>query len=201
MFPQIVLASASPRRSELLNQIGIRHLIKAVDIDETPWPHESPLAYTERVASEKSAACRALLQDDLPVLAADTCVVCDGEILGKPENKQHAIAMLNKLSNRSHQVYSAVSLRGDHHWQAVSVSEVTFRALSHAEVLAYWQTGEPCDKAGAYAIQGLASIFIESITGSFSGVMGLPLFETAQLLAKQGISVIAPKTPLPPNSI
>ena len=191
MTPQIVLASASPRRSELLNQIGIHHLIKAVDIDETPWPHESPLAYVERVATEKSAACRAALQDDLPVLAADTSVVCDGHIMGKPETMEHAIAMLTRLSGRSHQVYSAVSLRGDHHWQAVSVSEVRFRPLSHAEIVAYWHTAEPCDKAGAYAIQGLASIFIESITGSFSGVMGLPLFETAQLLAKQGIKVIA----------
>lgn len=192
MTPQLVLASASPRRSELLNQIGIRHLIKTVDIDESPWPHESPLCYVERVASEKSAACRSLLQNDLPVLAADTCVVCDGIIMGKPENKPHAVAMLSKLSGRVHQVYSAVSLRGEHHWQAVSVNEVKFRTLSHEEIEAYWHTGEPCDKAGAYAIQGLASIFIESITGSFSGVMGLPLYETAQLLAKQGISVIAP---------
>ena len=190
MTAQLVLASASPRRSELLNQIGIRHLIKAVDIDESPWPHESALAYAERIANEKSAACRALLADDLPVLAADTCVVCDGEIMGKPENERHAIAMLSKLSGRSHEVFSAVSLRGHHHWQAISVSKVKFRPLNHDEILGYWQTGEPRDKAGAYAIQGLASIFIEYIEGSFSGVMGLPLFETAQLLAKQGIRVI-----------
>lgn len=191
MNPQLVLASASPRRSELLQQIGIKHVIQAVDIDETPWLHESPLAYVERVANEKSVACRALRSDDLPVLAADTSVVCDGVIMGKPDNKQHAMAMLMRLSGRSHQVYSAVSLRGDGHWQAVSVSEVTFRTLELWEIAAYWETGEPGDKAGAYAIQGLASIFIESITGSFSGVMGLPLFETAQLLAKQGIRVIA----------
>jgi septum formation protein len=201
MTPQLILASASPRRSELLQQIGIRHVIKAVDIDETPWPHESPLAYVERVATEKSAVCRALLQHDLPVLAADTSVVCDGKIMGKPDNLQHAMEMLSRLSGRSHQVYSAVSLRGDHHWQAVSVSEVRFRPLSQAEIIAYWHTGEPQDKAGAYAIQGLASVFIESITGSFSGVMGLPLFETAQLLAKQGISAIAPGIALPPISI
>jgi septum formation protein len=98
--------------------------------------------------------------------------------------------MLTLLSGRSHRVYSAVSLRGDHHWQALSVSEVCFRTLTEDEIAAYWRTGEPCDKAGAYAIQGLASIFVESISGSFSGVMGLPLFETAQLLAKQGIRVI-----------
>lgn len=191
MKPKIVLASASPRRSELLHQIGIPHFINAVDIDETPWPHESPVAYVERMALEKSAACRSLLTEDLPVLAADTCVVCDGHILGKPEHRQHAINMLSLLSGRTHQVYSAVSLRGDQHWQALSVSEVRFRTLTQNEIIAYWQTGEPSDKAGAYAIQGLASIFIESITGSFSGVMGLPLFETAQLLAKTGIKVIA----------
>ncbi len=191
MMPQIVLASASPRRSELLKQIGIHHAIKAVELDETPLPHESPLVYVERVAAEKSALCRSLLEEDLPVLAADTSVVCDGQIMGKPDGLQHAIEMLSRLSGRSHQVYSAVSLRGEHHWEAVSVSEVRFRTLSRDEIIAYWHTGEPRDKAGAYAIQGLASIFIESITGSFSGVMGLPLFETAQLLAKQGIKVIA----------
>ena len=190
MQPQIILASASPRRSELLKQIGISHRIIAVDIDETPFANESPLAYVERVAAEKSAACQALLNDNLPVLSADTSVICDGEIMGKPIDLEHAISMLSRLSGRSHQVYSAVSLRGDNHWQALSISEVKFKPLSNEEIVAYWQTGEPCDKAGAYAIQGLASTFIESITGSFSGVMGLPLYETAQLLAKQGIRVI-----------
>jgi septum formation protein len=190
MQPQIILASASPRRSELLKQIGISHRIMAVDIDETPFANESPLAYVERVAAEKSAACQALLNDNLPVLSADTSVICDGEIMGKPIDLEHAISMLSRLSGRSHQVYSAVSLRGDNHWQALSISQVKFKPLSNEEIVAYWQTGEPCDKAGAYAIQGLASTFIESITGSFSGVMGLPLYETAQLLAKQGIKVI-----------
>jgi septum formation protein len=190
MQPQIILASASPRRSELLKQIGISHRIMAVDIDETPLANESPLAYVERVAAEKSAACQVLLNDNLPVLSADTSVICDGEIMGKPLDLDHAVSMLSRLSGRSHQVYSAVSLRGDAHWQALSISEVKFKPLSTDEIIAYWQTGEPCDKAGAYAIQGLASTFIESITGSFSGVMGLPLYETAQLLAKQGIKVI-----------
>ncbi len=191
MPPRLILASASPRRSELLRQIGISHIIQATDIDETPWLHESPLAYVERLAAEKSAACRAMTNHDLPVLAADTSVVCDGRILGKPGDGEEAAQMLNLLSGHSHQVYSAVSLRGNSHWQAVSVSTVKFRTLSAEEITAYWQTGEPCDKAGAYAIQGLASVFIESITGSFSGVMGLPLYETAQLLAKQGIKIIA----------
>ncbi len=190
MQPQIILASASPRRSELLKQIGISHRIMAVDIDETPLANESPLAYVERVAAEKSAVCQVLLNDNLPVLSADTSVICDGEIMGKPLDLDHAVTMLSRLSGRSHQVYSAVSLRGDQHWQALSISEVKFKTLSTDEIIAYWQTGEPCDKAGAYAIQGLASTFIESITGSFSGVMGLPLYETAQLLAKQGIKVI-----------
>lgn len=190
MQPQIILASASPRRSELLKQIGISHQIMAVDIDETPLANESPLAYVERVAAEKSAACQALLNDNLPVLSADTSVICDDEIMGKPVDLDHALSMLSRLSGRSHQVYSAVSLRGDNHWQALSISEVKFKPLRTEEIIAYWQTGEPCDKAGAYAIQGLASTFIESITGSFSGVMGLPLYETAQLLAKQGIRVI-----------
>jgi len=190
MSPQIILASASPRRSELLKQIGVHHRIMAVDIDETPFPDEAPAAYVERVAAEKSALCLAMAGPDLPVLAADTSVICDGRILGKPDDLQHAIEMLSRLSGRSHQVYSAVSLRGASHWQALSVSEVRFRSLSHQEIVAYWQTGEPQDKAGAYAIQGLGSVFIEAMTGSFSGVMGLPLFETAQLLSRAGIDVI-----------
>lgn len=190
MSPQIILASASPRRSELLKQIGVRHSIMAVDIDETPWPNETPAAYVERVAAEKSALCLAQAGSALPVLAADTSVICDGRILGKPDDLQHAIEMLSHLSGRSHQVYSAVSLRGAEHWQALSISEVRFRQLSHQEIVAYWQTGEPHDKAGAYAIQGLASVFIEAMSGSFSGVMGLPLFETAQLLSRAGIDII-----------
>ncbi|QWF72578.1 septum formation inhibitor Maf [Methylomonas paludis] len=192
MPPQIILASASPRRSELLRQIGIRHLIQAVDLDESPWPGEAALDYVQRVAAEKSAACWHASPQKLPVLGADTSVICDGEILGKPENQAHAQALLSRLSGRSHQVYSAVSVRGDKgHGLALSISQVQFRALSQAEILAYSLSGEPEGKAGAYAIQGLASVFIESLTGSFSGVMGLPLFETAELLAQQGIKVIA----------
>ena len=191
MEPQLILASASPRRRELLAQIGIRHVVKAVDVDETPLPGEQPAAYVERVAAEKSLLCLNDSPLDLPILAADTSVICDGHILGKPEDLQHAIEMLSRLSGRNHQVYSAVSLRvDDTHWQALSISDVRFRQLSHQEIVSYWHTGEPCDKAGAYAIQGLASIFIESITGSFSGVMGLPLFETAQLLSQAGIDII-----------
>lgn len=187
---QIILASGSPRRSELLRQIGIDHIVHSVDIDETPLAHESALNYVERVAAEKSLACQQQFADHLPILSADTSVICDNEIIGKPRDLDHAIAILSKLSGRSHQVYSAVSLRGNEHWQTLSISEVSFRELSVDEIIAYWHTGEPCDKAGAYAIQGLASTFIQSIQGSFSGIMGLPLFETAQLLARQGITVI-----------
>jgi septum formation protein len=186
----IILASASPRRSELLRQIGIEHVVRSVDIDETPMANETPLAYVERVAAEKSLACQHQFGLNLPVLSADTSVICDNEIIGKPRDLEHAIAILSKLSGRTHQVYSAVSLRGNQHWQAVSISEVSFRSLTLDEITAYWHTGEPCDKAGAYAIQGLASTFINAISGSFSGIMGLPLFETAQLLARQGIRVI-----------
>lgn len=190
MHAQIILASASPRRSELLRQIGIAHRVSVVDVDETPLLDESPLAYVQRVASEKSLACLNHHRHLLPILAADTAVVLDGQIMGKPRDYHHAHSMLSQLSGRSHQVYSAVSLRGQAHWQAVSINDVSFRALSDEEIEAYWQTGEPADKAGAYAIQGLASVFIESIRGSFSGVMGLPLFETAQLLAKEGIRAV-----------
>ena len=188
---QIILASGSPRRSELLRQIGIEHVIHSVDIDETPLAHESALSYVERVAAEKSLACQQQFPGNLPILSADTSVICDNEIIGKPRDLDHAIAILSKLSGRTHQVYSAVSLRGIEHWQTLSISEVQFRELSQEEIIAYWHTGEPCDKAGAYAVQGLASTFISAINGSFSGIMGLPLFETAQLLTRQGITVIS----------
>lgn len=192
----LVLASASPRRKELLDQLGVKHLVHPVDIDETPKLGEEPLTYVIRMAAEKSAAC--CLECDLvmPILAADTSVVVNETILGKPENQAHAIAMLNQLSGKTHQVYSAVSLRAFEnkkqisHLQAVSMTEVTFRKINKQEIIDYWHTGEPEGKAGAYAIQGLASVFVASIRGSYSGVVGLPLFETAALLSKQGIKVI-----------
>lgn len=196
MKAQLILASASPRRKELLDQIGVSYSVKAVDIDETPFPDEIAEDYVIRVAAEKSAACSHTLNSDLPILAADTSVVIDGQILGKPENQAHATFMLKQLSGNTHIVYSAVSLRTSNlsmesqHFQALSKTEVKFRKIKDTEIQAYWQTGEPQGKAGAYAIQGLASIFVESIKGSFSGVVGLPLFETAELLSKQGIKVI-----------
>jgi septum formation protein len=131
----------------------------------------------------------AQLKTDKPVLAADTSVILGDVIMGKPQSQDDATAMLSQLSGRTHQVYSAISLRGREHSQAVSITEVKFRRLTHQEILDYWFTGEPLDKAGSYAIQGLGGIFVESIVGSFSGVVGLPLFETAQLLSKQGIEL------------
>ena len=189
MSVQIILASASPRRKELLDQINVSYRVYPVDLDETPWPDEAPLDYVQRVAAEKSAACKAQLNTEIPVLAADTAVILGSVIMGKPKDKADAIAMLTQLSGKPHQVYSAISLRGREHGQAVSITEVTFRCLTEQEMLAYWHSGEPVDKAGSYAIQGRGGVFIESIKGSFSGVVGLPLFETAELLSKQGIEL------------
>jgi septum formation protein len=191
---QIILASASPRRKELLAQINVIPIVHPVIVDETPLPDEKPLTYVQRLAAEKSALCAeslaAILKVDLPTLAADTVVILDDDIMGKPKNRKDGVAMLGRLSGRTHRVYSAISLRGNQHWQAVSVTEVTFRKLTKSEISDYWQTGEPLDKAGSYAIQGLGGTFIESINGSYSGVMGLPLFETATLLRKQGINLL-----------
>lgn len=187
MTVQIILASASPRRRELLDQIKVTYRVNPLDLDETPLPNETPLDYVQRLAAEKSAACVAQLGDSLPILAADTAVVLDGLIMGKPKDRDDAFSMLRQLSGKIHRVYSAVSLRGREHGQAVSITEVRFRPLAESEIAAYWQSGEPADKAGSYAIQGLGGVFVESISGSFSGVVGLPLFETAELLSRQGI--------------
>ena len=189
MSVQMILASASPRQKELLDQIKVRYKVCPVDLDETPLPNESPLDYVQRLAAEKSAACRAQLNSEIPVLAADTTVILGDLIMGKPKDQADALAMLTKLSGKTHQVYSAISLRGREHGQALSITEVTFRRLTERDILDYWHSGEPLDKAGSYAIQGMGGIFVESIKGSFSGVVGLPLFETAQLLSKQEIEL------------
>ncbi len=189
MSVQIILASASPRRKELLDQIKVIYKVYPVDLDETPLPNEAPLDYVQRLAAEKSAACKAKLNTEIPVLAADTAVCWEGVIMGKPKNQADCLAMLMQLSGKTHQVYSAISLRGRENTQAVSITEVTFRCLTEREILAYWHSGEPVDKAGSYAIQGIGGVFVESIRGSFSGVVGLPLFETAELLSKQGVEL------------
>lgn len=189
--PQIILASQSPRRRELLNQIGINFITRPVEVDEQPLLEEKAKDYAVRVASEKSLAAfnhynKAL---NLPVLAADTTVVLNSEIFGKPVDKDDAFRMLMKLSGESHEVISAVSLRGKQHWQTLSVSSVRFRPLHEQEVYAYWRTGEQQDKAGAYAIQGKGALFVSRIEGSYSGIMGLPLFETADLLKNADIQL------------
>lgn len=191
MRPDLYLASASPRRRQLLEQLGLRFEVMAADVDETPIPGEAPAAYVSRLAHTKAQAVAARLGDPTaPVLAADTTVVLEGGILGKPRDRAHGLAMLAGLSGRRHQVLSAVALssRGELH-AALSESWVTFRSISPAEAAAYWETGEPGDKAGGYGIQGLGAVFVERLEGSYSGVMGLPLFETAGLLRRAGVSV------------
>ncbi|MDD5579195.1 MAG: Maf family protein [Methylobacter sp.] len=190
MKAQIILASASPRRKELLDQIKVSYFVKPVELDEAPYPYEKPLEYVQRVAAEKSALCLAnTVAFGLPVLAADTVVVLDKLIMGKPKDQDDALAMLRQLSGKTHRVYTAISLRGHRHDQAISITDVSFRRLTEREMLAYWHSGEPADKAGSYAIQGMGALFVKSIKGSFSGVVGLPLFETAELLSNQGIEL------------
>ncbi len=191
MTATIVLASASPRRQELLRQIRVRYKVAAASIDETPLADEDPVTYAERLARTKARVVQERTGTRLPVLGADTVVAIDGRILGKPENKAHALEMLRRLSGRSHDVFTAVCLRhSGKSLQALSRSKVRFRPLTDEEILAYWETGEPRDKAGAYAIQGLGAIFVQRLEGSFSGVMGLPLYETAELLRQTGIEVL-----------
>lgn len=189
----MILASASPRRRQLLGQLGIRHEARPTDVLEIPQTGESPERYVRRIAAEKSLAAQRLIDHEAPVLAADTEVVLDDDILGKPLDQAHAMAMLARLSGRTHRVLSAVSLRaGNRHWEALSISEVSFRPLTLDEITAYWMTGEPQGKAGAYAIQGLGALFIEHLSGSYTGVMGLPLRETGDLLRRIGLYPLQP---------
>jgi septum formation protein len=184
--PRILLASASPRRSELLRQVGIAHEVRPVDVDESVREGEAPSAYVLRLAESKAAALWRQLAaaDRRPVLAADTTVALEGEIFGKPASLAEAHSMLGQLSGRTHEVHTAVAiLHGGGAAARVSSSSVTFRVLTPAEIDAYWRTGEPADKAGGYAVQGRAAAFISHISGSYSGIMGLPLYETWELLA------------------
>jgi septum formation protein len=185
--PLVCLASVSARRRELLAQIGVPHVVSAADIDEALLPGESAADYVVRMARAKALAVRERGMA-LPVLAADTTVVVDEIVCGKPADEGESLAMLERLSGRTHQVLTAVALAA--HGAVsfrLSASEVRFRRLSRAECAAYWRTGEPRDKAGGYAIQGRAAVFIEHLSGSYSGVMGLPLFETAELLRAAGV--------------
>jgi septum formation protein len=183
----LCLASVSPRRRELLQQIGVSFCVRAPNIDEAALPAEAPADYVLRMARTKAQTVRAQ-GTALPVLAADTIVLIDALILGKPAGAAEGVAMLERLAGRTHEVLTAVALATDAGltWR-LSTSAVRLRALSRAECIAYWSSGEPHDKAGAYAIQGRGAVFIEHLSGSYSGVMGLPLYETAQLLAAAGV--------------
>ncbi|UXY54099.1 Maf family protein [Pseudomonas tohonis] len=187
------LASGSPRRRELLAQIGVPFQVLSAAIDESVRPGETAEHYVERLAREKAAAGLAALGDAAAgtcVLGADTSVVLDGRILGKPLDRDDALAMLADLSGREHQVLTAVAVAESGHCASRLVtSRVRFRVIPQAEREAYWATGEPLDKAGGYAIQGLGAVFVENIQGSYSAVVGLPLLETADLLGEFGISV------------
>lgn len=200
--PHIYLASQSPRRRELLKQVGINFEslllrsdpIREVDVDETPYAVELPENYVQRICRIKAEAGYAALKlrnlPVFPVLAADTTVTLDGEILGKPNNAEQAAAMLRRLSGREHQVLSAVAIAlGEHVETALSISTVRFTSLDDERIRRYLLTNEYADKAGGYGIQGHAGAFIEHLSGSYSGVMGLPLFETVRLLQRFGYPV------------
>ncbi|MBT3504198.1 MAG: septum formation inhibitor Maf [Piscirickettsiaceae bacterium] len=188
-FPRVYLASGSPRRSELLAQIGIEFDKLTIDVDESRLIDEMPLDYVQRIAQVKAKAGWAALGDNelRPVIGADTSVIIGQDILGKPKNKAEAKTMLKRLSNNQHEVLTAVSLiYGEQVLTRVSYNKVTFAPLTEAELDWYITTGEGEDKAGSYAVQGLAALFIKKIEGSYSGIMGLPLRETMELLIDIG---------------
>jgi len=196
---RIMLASASPRRRELLAGLGVDFEVYPVNTDESRHPGESPAALAVRLAAAKAEAARRQLgaKDPRPVLAADTVVALGQHVFGKPADAADAVVMLRSLSAREHRVYTAVSLdTGLRREGALSESVVRFRPLSGEEIEAYVATGEPMDKAGAYAIQGLGGLFVEHLSGSYSGVVGLPVFETAGLLARAGLPVLPSTEPV-----
>jgi septum formation protein len=184
-FPKVYLASASPRRKELLTQIGVNFSVLSIAVDESVKSDEIPSDYVERIALAKARAGWDILQTDFrPVIGADTAVVLPTQqILGKPESLDQAREFLGQLSGIQHQVLSAVAIVWQQqYWLSLQISDVRFKTLTNTEIDWYLATGEGKDKAGGYAVQGLAAMFIENISGSYSGVMGLPLFETRQLL-------------------
>ena len=177
----------SPRRRELLAQIGVPHSVAAAHVDESLLPEESPADYVARLARLKAVTVRER-GEVLPVLAADTTVVLEGSVFGKPSGRTEGLDMLAALAGRTHEVLTAVALAtGQGVALRVNSSSVRFRDIERAEREAYWETGEPRDKAGGYAIQGYGAVFVAALNGSYSGVMGLPLFETAELLRAAGI--------------
>ncbi len=193
MSQKIILASASPRRRELLDQIGVRYHVMPVDIDESAHPKELAEVLVQRLAQEKAEAAWQLQEEgggadngadkNTLVLGADTLGVLEGQLLVKPTDYEHAYQMLSSMSGSSHKILSAVAIRHQSGCEVIlNVNKVYFKTLTDKEIKDYWQSGEPQGKAGAYAIQGVGAVFIKRIEGSYSGVMGLPLYETQQLL-------------------
>jgi len=189
----IYLASQSPRRADLLRQIGVEYEVYISDIDERRLTSESPDAYVCRMAKTKARVALSEIvktQDSCVVLAADTTIELDGDIIGKPADRSHCHCILQKLSGRQHQVLTAVALATTQRLEfRLTRNQVRFRNLTQGEIEAYCTTAEPMDKAGAYAIQGKAAVFVEQLEGSYSAVMGLPLFETAELLRNAAIEI------------
>jgi septum formation protein len=186
----LYLASTSPRRRELLQQIGLSFDVLKVSVDETPLSDETPAEYVSRLAVSKARAGMELTEAGALVLAADTTVVCEGRIIGKPGSFEEAVAIWDSLSDRCHQVLTGIALvRGERVAWRVVTTDVHFRALDRDQMAAYWETGEPLDKAGGYGIQGRGAVWVDRIAGSYSNVVGLPLAETADMLAGFGYSV------------
>lgn len=190
MTQDFYLASRSPRRAELLRRAGFAFECLPVDVPEHPRAGESPLGFASRLALDKARTAMERTAAPRPVLGADTDVSIDGEILGKPAGRDDAVRMLLRLSDRCHEVFSAVAVAGpEGHVLGTTRTEVVFGRITRAEAEAYWDSGEPADKAGAYAIQGLAARWVREIRGSYTGVVGLPLYETIELLRRFGVTV------------
>lgn len=201
---RLVLASASPRRRELLAQIGVEALVRPVDIDETPHSYEQAFPYVQRMAKQKLIAAKVMLSkefaniEEIIVVTCDTSVIVDELILGKPKGYEDFIQMMSKLSGRKHKVVSTIAISGANPHgvgkladELISVeTEVEFKVLSTSEMNAYWQTGEPCDKAGGYGIQSLGALFVSGIKGSYSNVVGLPLQELHLALRARGYATV-----------
>ena len=188
MTVRVVLASGSPRRHELLAQLGMEIDVRPSDIDETPLPGEHPIDYVRRLALGKAEAAAFAAEPDTVVVAADTTVEIDGQILAKPDDAAHAVSMLQALRGRTHHAHTGVAVRrGEHIKSVVVTTAVDFADVSDAEIAWYVGTGEPLDKAGAYAVQGRAAAYVRAVHGSVTNVVGLPLTETLELLKQVGV--------------
>ena len=188
---KIVLASASPRRAQLLDQLGLQYEIMSTDVDECALTNEIVEEYVQRVTLLKAKAASENIAFPALIIAADTTVSIAGKILGKPDSKSHFLDMFMSLSGKTHRVYTAIVVTsGKTTKHALSVNEVDFRPISRREALSYWHSGEPQGKAGGYAIQGLGAMFVAQIRGSYTGVMGLPLFELTQLLNQFDVQIL-----------